>query len=126
MNEVAELPGAGPPKPPPGLKARGKRLWGDVAGTYELRVDELVLLGRACQVVDVVAAMDKEIAKCPTLMVKGSTGQDVAHPLLAERRQHEVLLSRLFRQLGLPEDDAEVTELRRSVQARRVSRERWS
>lgn len=119
------------PRPPRGLAKDGRRFWRQVTDDYRLRPDELAVLERACRVLDDLAVLDGEMADEPPV-VEGSMGQVVAHPLLAERRHHADLLTRLVRQLGLP-DEPGVAEAQRAVergkvaslQAKRAVRARW-
>lgn len=115
------------PKRPAGLGTAGARFWRQVAGAYELRPDEGVLLETACRTLDTIAALDAALVGEP-LTVRGSAGQLREHPLLSEARQQRLALSRLLRQLALPdpEEVAELREAARSRKARAAARERWS
>lgn len=111
---------------PSGLGVAGKRLWKDVANEYELREDELRLLEDACREVDIVARLQAAVDAGP-LVVPGSRGQDTVHPALGEIRQHRLLLSRLLRQLQLPDDPVaeKWKTAQRSTSARKAALERW-
>jgi hypothetical protein len=114
------------PRVPANLQARGKNLWSDVVGTYQLRPDELLVLEDACREADLVARIEKELRGAP-LMVKGSMGQQVASPLVQELRQHRAVFARLMKQLDLPDPgDAEgAGSDSRSSQAREAAAARW-
>jgi hypothetical protein len=117
---------------PRGLGAEGRGLWRAVAGSdsYNLRPDELCLLAEACAEADLIGRMRAELDGAG-LVTEGSQGQPVANPLIAEVRQHRLLLARLLSQLGLP-DGADAAsaddELRRarSRLGRQGARARWS
>lgn len=111
---------------PAGLAAGGKRLWLDVSGSFEMRPDEVRILAEACHQLDLVDRMEAEVAKSP-LLVAGSRGQDTPHCLIPEVRAHRLVLARLLRQLGLP--DEQVKARRKAMQtssaARKAAAARW-
>jgi hypothetical protein len=88
---------------PAGLRAQGRRLWRDVVGGYSLRADERRVLEDSCRLADVVSALERAMRGQP-MVVKGSMGQDVLNPLLAEQRVHRLALAALLRQLKLPDE----------------------
>ncbi len=90
------------PRTPANLGADGRRLFRAVVDEFDLRADELLLLVEAARTADDCARLDAAVASGP-LLVTGSTGQDVANPLLRESRQSRALLGSLLRQLGLPD-----------------------
>ena len=90
---------------PRGLGTGGKHLWHAIAKKYDLRPDELRTLEDSCREADLIDEMTREQAgKDKT--VKGSMGQIVAAPLIAELRQHRATLNTMLRSLKLPEVDA--------------------
>lgn len=89
---------------PPGLgKGPGARLWKSVTTVYTLRPDELQVLEEACRETNLVSEMRLELQKAD-LLVKGSMGQTVVHPLVAELGKHRATVAALLRQLKLPDD----------------------
>lgn len=115
------------PRRPAGLK-RSATLWDQVTGTYELRPDEYRLLEDACRQADLIDKLQKEIDKAP-LTVAGSMGQQVAHPVLQEIRQHRSTLQRMMAQLKLPDAPAapqKGSSGSNSDRARAVANVRWS
>ena len=89
---------------------------------------EVALLTAACRTADDLARVERVLAEDDRLLVKGSQGQPVAHPMLSEaracRQQIASLLARL--DLGVPsEDGVSVSRGPRSVQARRAANARW-
>jgi hypothetical protein len=84
------------PSAPTGLDLAGRAFWRQVVGEYELNPAELVLLGEACRTVDTLAAVAAAMDGVP-LTTTGSTGQMVAHPLLAEARAQRRVLDQLCR-----------------------------
>ena len=116
------------PLAPKGLKAAGKRLWADIAGsgTYRLRPDELRILEDACREADLVDRLEAELAKPDTpLTVKGSQGQPVANPLVSEIRQHRQTSKALLGSLKLPDDDDARAPGDASAAGRALVNNRW-
>ena len=101
------------------LNAAGKRVWEGVAKVYALRADELEVLRAAACEADLISKMETEL-KGESLTVFGSTGQIVAHPFLAEIRQHRATMSALLKSLKLPDDEptAQVNAQRTGGQSR--------
>lgn len=95
-----------PPKPAPGLKAPGRRLWTSVQSEYELEEHETALLLEACRTVDQLDALDGLVSREGPLD-ESSQGRR-AHPALTEARQQRIALARLLAALRLPagEEDA--------------------
>lgn len=90
-------------KSPPGLGLAGRRLWRQVAGEaadchLELDSREQIWLHSAAKLADRVAQLEAAIAD-EDLVVKGYSGQPVAHPLLTEIRQHYLLISQTLARL---------------------------
>lgn len=110
---------------PAGLGDSGRALWSDIAGTYDLRPDERRLLEDACREADLIDRLEAEIADPDhEMVVKGSMGQPVSSPLVAEIRQHRTTLRALFGALKLPDDQQAGAP--RAVQARSAAAARWS
>lgn len=88
--------------PPKGLEPGGRKLWNDVLAKYALRPDDLRVLKDACFEADLI---DKLAAAMRTadLIIPGSMGQDVVHPIVTELRQHRATLAGLLRALKLPD-----------------------
>jgi len=112
------------PPAPTALGARGRKLWRAITAQYELRLDELVLLEEACRTLDDVERLRLALVGAD-LLVLGSAGQQRAHPLLGELRASRALLAQHFRQLGLPDLDAEVAKPK-SAPHQRAARARWA
>ena len=113
-----------PPKPPPNLGVEGRRFWREVLSQYLLRPDEVAVLEHACRTLSLIAQLQTEL-DASGLMVKGSMGQDVANPLLAEIRQQRNLLRALMKQLAIPDEDGGDPGALRSINARKAARARW-
>ena len=111
------------PKPPPGLKARGRALWRDVHAAYKLNPSENFTLGALARTLDEIAALEAELAVAP-LIVEGSKGQPIPNKLLAEIRAHRALADKLQISLALPAP-GEQTGQRRSGQAKAAAETRW-
>src|ERR1035437_2217326 len=112
---------------PAGLGAPGTRLWRQASGDFDLRADEVVLLGAACMTLDTIARLEEAMTDAP-LVVEVSMHQLREHPPLSELRQQRLTVARLLRQLDLLDLD-EMAQLRsaaRSAKGRALARERWS
>lgn len=114
------------PRAPKGLAAAGRALWRDIAGTYELRPDEVRVLAAACREEDIIDRLQAALDGAP-LTTKGSMGQDAPSPLLTELRQHHGTLAGLLKQLKLPDTAAGASRKSAHVseQARAAARARW-
>lgn len=114
---------AGRPNCPPNLASGGRKLWQNVAGTYELRADELATLEDACRITDMIDELNKAWAAdgCP-MTAKGSTGQLIIHPLIGEIRAQRMARNRLFSQLKLPDEPGAA----RPNQQREAAQSRWA
>ena len=83
---------------PRGLGAEGKKLWNTVAGTYELEVDEVILLTQACRTLDTIEKLQRRLDAADVLDDRYS-GR--VHPALPELRQQRLALSRLLKALDV-------------------------
>lgn len=115
---------------PAGLKDAGTALWrsitGDLDDDWELDARELHLLERACRCADDLQALEAQVDQ-DGATAKGSRGQTVVHPALAEARQLRLVQLRLLSALEL----VDPVEKRRAAtpaiaRARRAAEARWS
>lgn len=90
---------------PKGLATKGKKLWRETTGNYELRADELDTLEDICREADLIATLEEGLEGAP-LLLKGSQGQDVVNPLISELRQHRATKKSLWQSLKLPDEGA--------------------
>ncbi|HEY6549834.1 MAG TPA: hypothetical protein VIY71_01395, partial [Solirubrobacterales bacterium] len=78
------------PDPPADLRAAGRELWaaimGDLAQGWELDARERHLLARAARCADEAADLEQAV-DVDGATVKGSRGQTIVHPAIAEGRQ---------------------------------------
>lgn len=114
---------------PAGLGHAGKALWRRIASEVdgddlELRSDELLILEQAARQADTLATLEAALEGAP-LVVRGSMGQDVAHPLLAEVRLGRAQLAQLLGRLNLGKAEA-APQTPRTASARRAAQARWS
>lgn len=114
---------------PAGLDAAGKKLWKSVTEVFDFTEEpgKVQVLAQACRVADVIAELDDAADEAP-LTVKGSMGQQVISPFIAEARAQRALLAQLLGKLGLPDndddDDADY-RVRRSAAGRTAAKARW-
>lgn len=107
------------------LSPKANKLWHSTLNVYDLAEHEYPILEAACRELDLVDELEKEL-RGSDYIVRGSMGQDVANPLLAEIRHHRAAYVSLVRALGLPDADAgEVPDARRSA-AQKAAQARWS
>lgn len=112
------------PSAPTGLAARGLRFWRNVAGPFELEIDELELLTEICRQLDLVELLESTLAADGPL-VEGSRGQTRLHPVVQALNAGRQLLARQLAQLALPNSDDESIASPASAQARRAAQARW-
>jgi phage terminase small subunit len=115
--------GADSPRAPDGLRPSGRAFWRKITGVYELAPAEVALLGRACRVLDMLAEIDRRLGR-EGLVVKGSSGQPRAHPLVASVAELSRTLEVLVRGMCLPAP-WEGEGSRRSPQQQAAAQERW-
>lgn len=109
---------------PKGLRPAGAKLWRDLVGKYDFRLDELAVLERVCRAADRIAAMEVELGDRVT--ATGSMGQVVVHPLIPEIRAHSALIAALMRQLKIPDGDAGESGVAQPNQHRAAGQTRWA
>lgn len=117
---------------PENLGTEAQRLWDDVTGVYSLRPDERRLLEDACREIDLIETLRLSLPKDRRrLLVRGSMGQQVAHPILGELRQHRATLASLLKQLKLADlgeaaaDGGKPAASDTSTSARRAAIAKW-
>lgn len=96
---------------PTGLQRAGKALWKSLTDVFDFAEEpgKVQLLAQACRVADIVAELDDAAAEAP-LTVKGSMGQPVISPYIAEARAQRALLAQLLGRLGLPDTDETIAQ----------------
>lgn len=89
---------------PAGLQTEGRRLWRKIHAVFDLENDphKVHILTQACRVADIVAELDEAADQAP-LTVKGSMGQPVISPFIAEARVQRALLAQLLARLNFEE-----------------------
>lgn len=107
----------------------GARLVESITATFDFSEEpgKLAILARCARTADTIAALEAEAATQP-LTAKGSMGQEVISPLIAEARAQTSLLDKLLKSLGLPESDEETAAKaeQRQRQARKAAQTRWN
>ena len=106
----------------------GTRLVETITNTFDFSEEpgKQAILERAARTADTIEALEAEAAT-QSLTAKGSMGQAVINPLVAEARAQTSLLDKLLKSLGLPdtdEDTAAKAEQRRR-QAKKAAQTRW-
>jgi hypothetical protein len=109
---------------PLGFGDKGAALWESYASRYQLRADELRYLEDACRLADVLGDLQSAARGAQTL-VKGSMGQDVLNPLIAEQKTFATSIAGLLARIKLPVQKAAAAG-DRSSSARKAANARWS
>lgn len=116
------------PAPPKGLRVGGKALWKschqELPESWRFDGRELWNLEAACQLRDTLDQLRAAIAKLG-VTVKGSQGQEVVNPALAEARLTTAAIAQHLAKLDLP-NEAGAPESPRTAQARKAAQVRWS
>jgi hypothetical protein len=112
------------PKPPDGLQAAGKQLWGSVTATFVLNAGEAEILRQAAATADELALLEAEL-RASSLVVAGYSGQPRPNPLLKIIQDHRLLLRRLVDSLALPDEDQESGLRPGQRHARTAAQGRW-
>ena len=101
-------------RPPPGLKAAGKRLWRHIIQTFELEEHDLILVNSLCGTLDRKNQAEKELRAAGTLRFTNRHGEDRQRPQVGTILDCNILLARLRRELSLGEipDDSRPPPLR--------------
>lgn len=110
-----------PPLPRETLGTRGSAFWNDVAEEWDLRPDELEILGAACRTLDLIQSMEQELEGQPRT-VRGSQGQPVINPLVSELRFYRAALASHLRALRIPDDDESEDAEIIPLEARKMTR----
>lgn len=112
-----------PPKPPTGLGTRGRKLWRQITGDYELSDTELTILYEAGKTLDAIDLLDLAISESGATVV-GSQGQQVVNGALTEIRGQRALFHKLIASIDLPEEDS--VRSATSMRASTAANHRWS
>jgi P27 family predicted phage terminase small subunit len=94
------------PKPPAHLKAAGRKFYQQVVEDWEQGSHELLLLGAACEQIDVVESCRKTIAK-EGLEITMAKGARKENPAVGTMRQATRLIQSLVRQMDLTDKSAD-------------------
>lgn len=115
------------PDPLEKLGPDGLRLWRDITADYILRPDELRLLSSAAALADMIARLEKELAKAPLLVPGSRPHMLVANGLIGELTRARTAQASLLRALKLPddEDDGEQSRTRSEIN-RQNARSRYA
>lgn len=106
----------------------GARLVESITSEFDFSNEpaKLFILARCARTADTIAALEAEAAT-QSLTAKGSMGQEVISPLIAEARAQTSLLDKLLKSLGLPDSDEDTAAKaeRRQRQAKKAAQTRW-
>lgn len=106
----------------------GATLVESITATFDFSEEpgKLAILARTARTADTIAALKAEATTQP-MTAKGSMGQEVISPLIAEAQAQTSLLDKLLKSLGLPESDQETAAKaeQRQRRARKAAQTRW-
>lgn len=112
-----------PIRAPRGLGKAGRDLWKAVVADFDPSPVEARVLGQAAATLDVIASLEAQV-EVDGVMVRGSQGQPVLHPAVAEARQQRQAFGRLLAQLDFEGDGESVVSME-SARARKAAQARW-
>lgn len=116
------------PEAPKGLQEAGLALWESTTEVFDLSEEphKLKVLERACKTADTISMLETEATTQP-LIAKGSMGQPVINPLIAEARAQTTVLNTLLKSIGLPDSDEVQVEraIKRQQTAKAGAKARW-
>lgn len=119
-----------PPKYPTGLRARGKRLWRELHESADYRAcpETRLVAEETCYLTDEITRQRALIRKAGTdTRVKGSQGQPVSMPEIADLQRNQGILLSLLKSLRLPDDEtAPSGKLSRSQVGKIAANARWN
>ncbi|WP_165757529.1 hypothetical protein [Mycobacteroides saopaulense] len=113
------------PKYPPGLRARGKRLWNELhtSGDFSGSPETTMVIEQACYLADEIDRQRRMIRKAGTdTRIKGYNGQMVSIPEIADRQRNQQLLLSMLKSIRVDDPDGKLTP---SEIGRRGSDARW-
>ncbi|WP_146190912.1 hypothetical protein [Mycobacteroides abscessus] len=114
------------PKYPPGLRARGKRLWNDLHTSLDVsdNPETAMVIEEACYLADEIDRQRRMIRKAGTdTRVSGSQGQPVSMPEIADRQRNQQLLLSMLKSIRVDDPDGKLTP---SEIGRRGAAAKWS
>lgn len=88
-------------KAPSHLSPEASRFWRETVAEFDLRPHHMLLLGAACDQIDLIAAAREAVAGHGGLTIKDPHGRTTAHPAVAIQRNATIALSRILRELDL-------------------------
>lgn len=117
------------PKYPTGLRARGKRLWRELHDSADFSdcPETRLVAEEACYLADEVDRQRKLIRAAGTdTRVRGSQGQPVSMPEIADLQRNQGILLSLLKSLRLPDEDGGDGKLTRSQVGKKAAEARWN
>ena len=109
---------------PKGMSTAARKLWRETVSAFDLDEHEYPVLEAVCRKLDIIERIRDELEGAD-LVVRGSQGQDAAHPLLSELRMQEASYAALLKSLDLPGGDG-VEATPRTLAAQKAANARWS
>ncbi len=116
------------PKYPPGLRARGKRLWRDLHASADFAgcPETQLVAEEACYLADDIERLRRVVqAAGEDTRVTGYNGQPVSMPEVSDLRSSQQLLLSMLKSLRLPDDDGGDGKLTRSQVGKVAADARW-
>ena len=114
--------------PPRNLGEAGAGLWRHLVEDYTWRYDELIMVERACRLVDVVRRRETEIAELNTLEATDHRGAAIENPVASGLARDLNALRLIMASLGVAGSTTTSTRTSssaRSTAARSAANKRW-
>jgi len=94
------------PKTPDGLGTEGRKLWREIVGTFDVIEEphKRRILFDACKTADLIDRLEQAMSDQP-LTSKGSMGQLVIHPLIAQSQTSRTQLAQLLDRLNFTNEE---------------------
>ena len=116
------------PKPPTGLKARGRRLWQQMheSGDFSGSPETVTVIEEACYLADEIARQRRIIRReGDDTRVEGYNGQPDSMPEIKDVQRNQQLLLSMLKSIRVDDQDAPGRKLTRSEVGRRAAAARY-
>ncbi|MDV3125725.1 hypothetical protein M1247_12430 [Mycobacterium sp. 21AC1] len=127
MSNIPKEPPA-TPKPPSGLRTRGKRLWAELhtTGDFSGCPETQLIAEEACYLADEIERQRRLVRKAgANTRVAGYNKQPVSMPEIADLQRNQTLLLSMLKSLRMPDADEDNSKLTPSQIGKKGAEARW-